>query len=469
MKLPLLLLCCFGSLAVSAQNISVNPNYGPQPSEANFQPVQIGKGVCITDEARQEALEAIAANKAEILRNNPNAFQKRGGHPLFILPIRAKAGFDDYGYYTLNNQVDHNLTPNNNLEDYNCAQRTYDWASGNHGGTDYILWPYPWTKMEDEIMEIIAAAEGTIIDKRDGNFDLNCVNNGNPNWNGIIIEHADGSQAWYWHFKDGAITTKGIGDTVAAGEYLGAAGSSGSSDWPHLHFEVFDTNGDRIDPYAGPCNDMNPDSWWVSQPDYFIPTINRISTHSGYDYFEDCPNEEITYEKLNFEEGELMVFRVFYRDLQEGSNTDFTIYDPNGNVFISFTWTANFGQDYATSWAHFGYTVDNTWPDGVYTLEAVFGGNTYETIFGVNTNLGVEDMAQTEIALYPNPTSDRVFIETNAPIEKVEVFDIFGRNVLEVSPLAEKTELNLSNLKTGIYVAIISSEGKKSIKKIVKE
>ncbi len=288
--------------------------------------------------------------------------------------------------------------------------------------------------------------------------------------NGIIIEHADESQAWYWHFKDGANTTKGIGDAVVAGEYLGAAGSSGSSDWPHLHFEVFDLNGDRIDPFAEPCNDMNTESWWLDQPDYFIPTINRISTHYSFDFYEDCPNEEITYGEVNFEPGELMVFRTFYRDIQDGSNTEFTIYDPNGNVFLGFTWTADLGgQDYATSWAHFGYTIDGTWPDGVYTLEAVFGGNTYETIFGVNTNLGVEDLVENEFSFYPNPVSNELNISSKIEMEQIEVFDILGRKVLESKPNNTQANLKMEGFSSGLYIVNVTSEGKTASFKIVKE
>ncbi len=460
MKNQLLFFLSFLAVSVSAQNKNVVSHYGVEPSQFEFHPVELEKSECITQEARQEALNAIAANKKEILKSNPAAFKITGSHPLFMLPIRAKAGFNDYGYYTLNNQVDHNFTPNNNLEDYNCGQRTYDWASGNHGGTDYILWPYPWTKMAEEIMEIVAAAEGVIIDKRDGNFDLMCSNNGNPNWNGIIIEHADGSQAWYWHFKSGAITSKGVGDTVAVGEYLGAAGSSGSSDWPHLHFEVFDSNGVRIDPYAGPCNEMNSETWWQDQPDYNIPTINRLSTHYSTELYQDCPNPEITYEELNFEPGELMALRLFYRDIQEGANTDITIYAPNGSVFMSYTWTANWGMDYATAWAQWIFDIDNNWPDGVYNVEVVFGGNTYETIFGVNTNLGVEDLHQTEIVMYPNPATSQVFLDSNKPIDSITLFDLAGRSIRSFQPHTSKAEIDLMDLASGIYLikAVSGSE-----------
>lgn len=78
-------------------------------------------------------------------------------------------------------------------------------------------------------------------------------------------------------------------------------------------------------------------------------------------------------------------------------------------------------------------------------------------------------MQQAEIKLYPNPTSNTVFVEAHSQIEKVEVFDVLGRKVLDISPKSEKTELNMSNLKAGMYMAIITSEGKKFVKKIMKQ
>src|SRR5690606_32862264 len=72
--------------------------------------VQFEKTECITDSQRQEVRQQFALNKQQILRNNPNAFQRRGGSPLFIFPIRPKAGFGEYGYYSVYNFVDHNST-----------------------------------------------------------------------------------------------------------------------------------------------------------------------------------------------------------------------------------------------------------------------------------------------------------------------------------------------------------------------
>ena len=451
------------TIMISQNSAKLNP-----PSQATFHPANIEKTECITDAQRQEVRQQIALNKQIILQKNPQAFQRRGGSPLFSMPLRSKAGFDEYGYYIINYQVDHDFAPNGNLLDYECGERTYDWGNGNHEGTDYVLWPYPWKRMQEEVMEIIAAAPGTIIDKRDGNFDLNCLNNGNPLWNGIVIEHPDGSQAWYWHFKDGAITSKNIGDTVSEGEYLGAAGSSGSSTIPHLHFEVYDANDNLIDPYEGLCNDMNQNSWWVNQPDYFIPEINHLSTHNSANFDTECGVVENTYEELNFEPSETVYFRIFYRDIQTGDDTQIVIRKPDNSILYDFVFTSPW-PTYTGAYAQWNFPVDNTWPDGVYTITAEFAGNTYETIFGVNTNLGAADLMANEIAVYPNPTSGKILVDSGTEIEKIEIFDILGRNVLETSPRALNAELDLGSLTSGMYIAIISSEGKKTVHKVVRE
>jgi len=434
---------------------------------AFFKPIHLKSTQCLSDTERTQLKRDIEANKKRILQKNPNAFKTKGSAPLFNLPIRAKAGFNDYGYYTLNFQVDQDPTPNGNLLDYNCGARSYDWATGNHAGTDYILWPYPWRRMQEEVMEIVAAAPGIIVDKRDGFFDLNCNNNGNPNWNGIVLEHGDGSQTWYLHFKDGSITSKNIGDSVTIGEYLGAAGSSGSSSIPHLHFEVYDAADNLIDPYAGPCNSLNTDSWWASQPDYHVPTINRIRTLNSQNFDDACPTVENTYEALNFDPGDELVVRVFYRDIQLNSQTHFTITDPNDEVM--FDWTFDSPWDFATAWAHWVYNVDNTWPEGVYNITAEFGGNSYETIFGVGTNLGIETIENTNFTFYPNPSNGLLYIESESFMQKVEVFDLSGRKMTELSPNSTLATINLETAATGLYLVTVFFEGGSRSFKIAKE
>jgi len=63
--------------------------------------------------------------------------------------------------------------------------------------------------------------------------------------NHIIIQHADGSTAMYWHLKkDGVIVN--VGDTVKQGQHIGYSGNTGYTAFPHLHFQVQDKNGNDI-------------------------------------------------------------------------------------------------------------------------------------------------------------------------------------------------------------------------------
>lgn len=455
-------------LAVTSALFAQNSTDNPPPSQAMFHPVTFEKSECITDTQRQQVREQLLINKKEIEKSKPDAFRHRGGSPLFISPIKPKAGFDDPGYYIVNFQVDHDPTPNGSLTDYECNERTYDWATGNHEGTDYVLWPYPWKHMQEEVMQIVAAAPGTIIDKRDGNFDLNCDNSGNPNWNGIIVEHPDGSQAWYWHFKDGAITTKNIGDTVEEGEYLGAAGSSGSSSIPHLHFEIYDMNNNLIDPYEGPCNTLNAVSWWASQPAYLVPAINKISTHYSTNFDDACGEVENTYEALDFLPGDDVILRIFYRDIQTNSDTQIVVTDPNGAIVYDYVFTSPW-PNYEAAYAEWVYPTDTSWVDGVYEVAATFGGTVYETRFGINTSLGIEEVTAKTITMYPNPAQEKVFVTSATSIETITLVDISGRKVLEITPKNTNAELDLTTLRSGVYMAIVVGEGKKTIKKMVKQ
>lgn len=449
--------------------VTVSPS-GQNIHLSKFIGVEFKNTECLTDAQRFEMNLENEQNRQIILENNPLAFSSfTQDSVLFIEPIRPKSDFSDYGYHTLQNLVDHDLTPNDHLLDYDCGVKTYDWSTGNHQGTDYILWPYPWLRMSEDVMEVIAAADGVIINKRDGFNDLNCLNNGNPNWNGFVLEHADGTQTIYMHFKKGTLNSKEIGEWVSAGEFLGVAGSSGSSTIPHLHFEVRKSGNVLVDPYAGPCNSMNTESWWIEQEVYKVPTINEIATHSQSAMDDDCPNIENTYYKTNFTQGDLLSLVLFFRDISDGDATQIKFIKPDQSLLYDWTWTSNWGAYYPTSYAYWEFIVASNWMDGIYTIQATFDGKVYETLFGINTELSLDENLDSNLEIYPNPTKDKLYIKWSKNIQKIDVLGLDGRVYSKIQWSTNRDAISLSNLPKGVYVLRIWTDNEVVTRKIIKE
>jgi murein DD-endopeptidase MepM/ murein hydrolase activator NlpD len=65
-----------------------------------------------------------------------------------------------------------------------------------------------------------------------------------PYGNVIIIQHADGSRAGYWHLQFSSAIVN-VGDTVTQGQAIGLSGKTGYTLFPHLHFIVWRFGGNN--------------------------------------------------------------------------------------------------------------------------------------------------------------------------------------------------------------------------------
>lgn len=82
---------------------------------------------------------------------------------------------------------------------------------------------------------IYAAADGTVVDAGPAQgFGL---------W--VRIAHNDGTVTTYGHINEALVST---GQRVRAGEQIATVGNRGQSTGPHLHFEVTDPHGNKVDP-----------------------------------------------------------------------------------------------------------------------------------------------------------------------------------------------------------------------------
>ena len=365
-------------------------------------------------------------------------------------PLRMANGLNDCSYYVVSNYVDQD--PTAGIKDYNCGAKTYN----GHNGNDITTNPYPFYKMDNNQVEAIAAAPGTIVNKADGNFDKNCALNA-LNYNYVAVQHADGSQALYIHLKKNSLTPKTIGQTVVAGEFIGVVGSSGNSTGPHLHFEIL--NPTLYEPYFGPCNVLNPSSWWAVQKPYTEPAVTAIQVNKIAAIFPSCPITETPYADSCFSPGSVAKFYVFMRNEVIGNLLSMRIVNPGGTTFSSWTYTT--AATNLTSYGFWNKVVP--FANGTYTFETTYNAIVCQKKFTVSNNcpLGINEIKSNvdNINLYPNPNSGKFKIETgNLQVVKIEIYNTLGEIIYESENLI--SEIDLSNHAKGNYFIKVFTKDK---------
>ncbi len=431
LSFPCLFLCLVSSASAAKKLTFELHSYQPAPQFP-----------CLNSEERSIIQQQIDAN-IEMLTGEGKIGPRTTEHTLFSWPLRAADHLTDYGYHGVSDFVDHDPAYNQ-LLDYNCGDRTYDRLQNfyNHEGSDYFLWPFAFNKMDNDDVEIVSAAPGVIVSKQDGRDDRSCDWAGS--WNAVYVQHEDGSVAWYGHMKKYSLTSKAVGDSVARGEYLGIVGSSGASFAPHLHLEVYD-GGRLVDPYEGPCNSMNEDTWWMDQPPYYDSAINKLSTHDKPVGWAECPDPDTTNISDEFALGDSIYFYLFGRDLLLDDVFFVSLLMPDQSVLDTATVTIDTippGLNYLPAyWIATGIVLDSV-PTGLWRMTVQYNDMVYEHTFSLTDPLSIGTDAQaSDIPRvfhldqnYPNPFNPSTTIAFEIPGERGEeqpvnltIYDIRGR------------------------------------------
>jgi murein DD-endopeptidase MepM/ murein hydrolase activator NlpD len=468
----LLLLCVFSS-AANGQNLSKDAFEDEVEAAAIF--ANDAQHPCITPEQYQQ-LEEECTRNIRLLGLDKN--QHKTLTTSLSWPLRPAANLHDCGYHFIGAYVDQNPTTGT-FKDFHCGANTYD----AHQGTDIAVFPYGFYKMDNSQVEVIAAADGVIVAKADGNFDRNCVST-TVSANYIMLQHTDGTYALYWHMKKNSVTTKAVGQSVITGEYLGVVGSSGSSSGPHLHFEVrtSNTNASFKDPFAGACNSLNASSWWATQKNYKNPEVLKVSVNTTDIVIPACPTTETPNESDTFHipfQGAGLApgyakFYLFLRDDTTGNVATCKILNPNGSVFNTWTYTSTaYNKVYIK-----GYSKLLPTTAGTYTFQATYNGLTCSKTFEVVTaTSGIPTLYEgKDFQVFPNPAKDKIHIlakdiQNGAYLLKLQ--DVTGQEVVRSSVQTQdnlmQTDFSIANLANGIYFLIIEGENSRNIQKIVKQ
>jgi glycosidase len=81
---------------------------------------------------------------------------------------------------------------------------------------------------------------------------------------------------------------------------------------------------------------------------------------------------------------------------------------------------------------------------------------------------GTDELFSRELAVYPNPVSDRLYIHADRRIDSIEVFNMSGSRVIQACNIRNDGYLDVSDLEQGIYLLVIRSDNRVTTIKFVK-
>ncbi len=96
--------------------------------------------------------------------------------------------------------------------------------------------------------------------------------------------------------------------------------------------------------------------------------------------------------------------------------------------------------------------------------------NMQAAIAQINATLSVENPLFQAVSIYPNPVQSGFYVSIGSEISfGLEIVDAIGRVVLSNSSVASNEAINIANLPSGMYLIKITSEGKSTVKKLLKQ
>lgn len=177
-----------------------------------------------------------------------------------ILPVKGRMiVYDGHDFYAHHRRFDYTIPGLQRLGfNTNFMRYSYDFVSINEHGAMYQGKEESNQSYFGFGADLLAAGDGKIVaivdDKPDSRSfnEAELANNPMVLWgNYVVIDHLNGEYSLYGHFKQGSGKVK-VGETVRQGQVIAQMGASGSSMFPHLHYELqtgIDTKAEGLPSY----------------------------------------------------------------------------------------------------------------------------------------------------------------------------------------------------------------------------
>lgn len=385
-----------------------------------------------------------------------------------IIPIEGVYGDD----YIIVNYPDWHveedgpvLAEDGTLRDFRCYSKTYD----GHQGTDFAIRGF--TQMDSSV-NVLSIADGEVIHVTEHLYDRETggiVALGLGNYVGIYHPSTD-TYSYYAHLKTNSVPVE-VGETVSAGQVIGAVGSSGNSTDPHLHFELWNPGvltDPTIDPWGSPCDEGT--NLWSSSPDYDTTYAIWECGLVNYDSVDNfLPHTWYALrERLDLRTGfttddPFFTFWALHYGLKLGDETRIEWYEPNGDLYSSST-TSYTTQDW---WFHYYNHSIPTPPlteQGIWTIRIYYNDTLQLTKTFPYGNLSVSENLTSDTSPYYYIQNDLVTIALpdNSEYRKLLCYDLQGKVVanLTVKDGAKTITLPQKEFRSGMYIISLMNGNK---------
>ncbi len=310
--------------------------------------------------------DSIAPAQLRDIRTAISAYQKRkaalgvGDQATapFLYPFFPQSGVPGSDLFITNfTDLDSHIG-NTAIQDWDCSGYTYD----GHRGHDSLIRSFREQALG---VPVFAALDGIVVDTHDGEPDMNTVWQDDTRANYVLVDHGGGYIAWYFHLRKGSVAVV-PGQAVTSGTQLGLTGSSGFSNWPHLHLQT-EKDGRWVEPSSGPCR--SGESLWVDQPpvqrDFYVAGFylspGQISFPDRETLLLDTPARTGTF----LRGAQTVGVRMDMRNLPPGSSAAVHVINPRGQVVLedggNFTNQMVFELAWVVLWYDLDLDLPGTW------------------------------------------------------------------------------------------------------------
>lgn len=223
-------------------------------------------------------------------------------------------------------------------------------------------------------------------------------------------------------------------------------------------------------------NEGTGNIWQRSQASSSTPSPSEGTSYMLYEFNTSNAANSYLYSKgLNLQAGKNITLEFDYQGINEIFPEKMEVKIGTSATVAGQTqllWKKEDIGNYPYKTASVPFTVP---ADGIYYLSfRVYSDPdifylSLDNIKVFETSLGTENTSKSSLKFYPNPVNDILNITDGKNFSSLEIYDFSGKKVFSNDQKSTKLELNLSQLKPGIYLVKINSEGEINTFKFIKK